>query len=146
MAVDLFQVIRPDADLHPQYVVLRDSVLHEPARALLREIQAFFEDPDGNFVEQFQSRGFDSRTFELYLFAMLRASGHTIDRSIDPALVLISLSKRMELRRPLKPSRRTRRMRRQYNHMRLTPMGMVLLWRICITMSLFGWAARYSPS
>jgi len=48
---------------------------------MLRDIQQHFEDLDGNFVEQFQTTGFDSRTFELFLFAMFRESGHTIDRS-----------------------------------------------------------------
>ena len=48
---------------------------------MLRDLQSHFDDPDGNFVEQFQTTGFDSRTFELFLFAMFRESGHTIDRS-----------------------------------------------------------------
>lgn len=48
---------------------------------MLRDIQQHFDDPDGNFVEQFQTTGFDSRTFELFLFVMFRESGHAIDRS-----------------------------------------------------------------
>lgn len=48
---------------------------------MLRDIQQHFDDPDGNFAEQFQTTGFDSRTFELFLFAMFRESGHAIDRS-----------------------------------------------------------------
>jgi hypothetical protein len=30
----------------------------------------WYEDPDGNFIEQFQTTGFDARLWELYLFAM----------------------------------------------------------------------------
>jgi hypothetical protein len=57
---------------------------------MLRSIQARFDDPDGNFVEQFQTSGFDSRTFELFLFAMLEDNGHSIDRSNDRPDFLIT--------------------------------------------------------
>jgi hypothetical protein len=39
---------------------------------MLREVYAEFPDPDGNFVEQFQTSGLDARTFELFLFAMFK--------------------------------------------------------------------------
>lgn len=82
MPVDLFANLgRPDAQLHPQYLTLRDSPAYAPARGIIRELQQEFLDPDGNFVEQFQTTGFDSRTFELFLFALFKESGHTIDRS-----------------------------------------------------------------
>ncbi|MBA3023187.1 MAG: hypothetical protein KKG03_00520 [Gammaproteobacteria bacterium] len=81
MAIDLFTDMgKSDKELHPQYVVLRDSPHYAPARGQLRELQAAFVDPDGNFVEQFQTTGFDSRTFEFFLFAMFVESGHEIRR------------------------------------------------------------------
>ena len=40
-----------------------------------------FEDPDGNFLEQFQTTGFDARLFELYLFAYFSNSGFEVDRT-----------------------------------------------------------------
>lgn len=82
MPVDLFADIgKPPEQLHPQFAHLRELQRYEPARSVLRELQDDFDDPDGNFVEQFQTTGFDSRTFELFLFAMLREQGHAIDRS-----------------------------------------------------------------
>lgn len=82
MPINLFaDTGKPTKDLHPQFVSLRDSSGYEPARRMLRDIQQHFDDPDGNFVEQFQTTGFDSRTLELFLFAMFRESGHIIDRS-----------------------------------------------------------------
>lgn len=81
MAIDLFSCGRDDAHLHPQFLILRDSPLHAPARSELRELQERFVDPDGNFVEQFQTTGFDSRTFELFLFTLFEAEGHVVDRS-----------------------------------------------------------------
>lgn len=41
----------------------------------------FFEDVDGNFVEQFQSTAFDARFSELYLFALLTEERMIFDRS-----------------------------------------------------------------
>lgn len=40
----------------------------------------WYEDADGNFVEQFQTTGFDARVWELYLFATLSEVGYVIDR------------------------------------------------------------------
>ena len=82
MSIDLFADIgKPPDKLHPQFVNLRGSPRFASARAQMRELQTDFADPDGNFVEQFQTVGFDSRTFELFMFAMLRESGHNIDRT-----------------------------------------------------------------
>ncbi len=48
---------------------------------MVDDIFQTFEDPDNNFVEQFQTTGFDARYFELYLYAYLVRSGFEIDRS-----------------------------------------------------------------
>jgi len=80
--MDLFEDIGiSDGRLHPQYKTLRDSACYAPARGMLSEIQEHFGDPDGNFVEQFQTTGFDARTFELFLYAFFGAQAHTIDRT-----------------------------------------------------------------
>jgi hypothetical protein len=47
---------------------------------MMNEIFRDFPDPDGNFVEQFQTVGFDARTFELYLYAYLTRSGYELSR------------------------------------------------------------------
>lgn len=79
--VDFFTPVRPESDLHPQFLNLRDRPSYAPARGILLELSAEFEDPDGNFVEQFQTTGFDSRTFEIYLFALFKENGFAINRS-----------------------------------------------------------------
>lgn len=82
MAIDVFaQMHSSDSQLHPQFLTLRDSLVYEPARLMLKELQQSFVDPDGNFVEQFQTAGFDARTFELFLYAMFQEQGHRIDRA-----------------------------------------------------------------
>ena len=40
----------------------------------------YFEDVDGNFVQQFQSDGFDARLWELYLYALLNELEYGFDR------------------------------------------------------------------
>lgn len=83
MITDLFAGNRPDSDLHPQFLKTRDDPKMAPARATLNEIAATMHDPDGNFVERFQTHGFDARTLEIYLHALFTEGGHTIDRSHD---------------------------------------------------------------
>jgi hypothetical protein len=84
---DLLTPIRPPKDLHPQFLNLISHAVFEPARGMLREVYAEFPDPDGNFVEQFQTSGIDARTFELFLFAMFKDLGHHIER--EPRLDFI---------------------------------------------------------
>lgn len=81
MSLDLFTTDRPDAALHPDFLKVRDDPRNAPARALFAKVAEQMEDPDGNLVEQFQTFGFDARTFEIYLQALFRSEGLTIDRS-----------------------------------------------------------------
>jgi hypothetical protein len=46
---------------------------------MLDDVYRGFEDLDANFLEQFQTTGFDERFFELYLFAYFSRSGFNID-------------------------------------------------------------------
>src|SRR3954462_11083195 len=52
-----------------------------PARAVIDAVYERMGDPDGNFVEQFQTTGTDARLWELYLFAAFEEQGWSIDRS-----------------------------------------------------------------
>lgn len=83
MPIDLFATLKPPAELHPQFATLKESFGYGPARAQIRELLTDFTDPDGNFVEQFQTTGFDSRTFELFLFAMFKEQGFAVRRDFD---------------------------------------------------------------
>lgn len=68
--VDFFTEVAPADRQHQHFRVLL-SQRNSPARALIQELMHHFNDVDGNFVEQFQSTAFDSRLWELYLFALL---------------------------------------------------------------------------
>lgn len=77
---DLFKPIVNVDKLNPAFEHMRTSHASEPARLIANEIFQDFPDTDGNFVEQFQTTGFDSRIFELYLYAYLSRSGYRISR------------------------------------------------------------------
>jgi hypothetical protein len=78
---DPFITNLPEDQLHPSFREVRDSPLYAPARNLIADLVQEFEDPDGNFVQQFQTHGFDQRIFELFLFALFREADLKIDRS-----------------------------------------------------------------
>jgi hypothetical protein len=65
---DIFDPI-PNKKLHPSFVIVKHSSGHASARELISEMMHHYVDVDGNFIEQFQTTGFDSRLWELYLFA-----------------------------------------------------------------------------
>ena len=67
--VDFFTPVVPADRLHPTFRILTSEERYTPARDLIAAMMRFHEDADGNFVEQFQTTGFDPRLWELYLFA-----------------------------------------------------------------------------
>jgi hypothetical protein len=67
--MDFFTPVVPDEKLHPSFRILRLQPRYSPARDLMAAMMRFYEDRDGNFVEQFQTTAFDARLWEAYLFA-----------------------------------------------------------------------------
>jgi hypothetical protein len=57
---------------NPSFKILSTSSGHSSTRAIIQEMMPHLKDTDGNFVEQFQTSGFDARLWELYLFAYFR--------------------------------------------------------------------------
>ena len=73
-APDLFTPLIPVDQMHPGFIHLARDRVFIPARAIIKEMMPHFTDVDGNFVREFQSRGFDARIWELYLFGYLDIS------------------------------------------------------------------------
>ena len=82
-------VVSPEK-LNPHFKLLLDALEFHPTRAMLDHVYQVFEDPDGNFLEQFQTTGFDARFFELYLFAYFSRSGFELDRTHQSPDFIIS--------------------------------------------------------
>lgn len=78
--IDFFKPTVQQEKLHPDFVSLNTLEGYSPAKELIIPMMRWYEDADGNFIEQFQTTGFDARMWELYLFAMLVEAGYTLDR------------------------------------------------------------------
>jgi len=81
--VDLFTPVVTHDRLHPDFVKLTSDITFLPARSMINEIAPHFTDIDGNFVEQFQTTGFDARLWELYIFSYLHEEQLFMDRTHD---------------------------------------------------------------
>lgn len=76
----IYEQIVSDNKLNPYFKTLMESEGFSPAKEIIGEIVYAFEDPDGNYIEQFQSSGFNSRIWELYLYALLHEEDFEIGR------------------------------------------------------------------
>lgn len=83
-AVDFFAPVGAADQLHPGFTQLATGKGYKAARQLIGHMMRWHEDVDGNFVEQFQTSGFDARLWELYLFAAMTESDLHVQRP-DPA-------------------------------------------------------------
>ena len=90
--VDFFTPLVPAERLHPTFKILTSEERYSPARDLIAAMMRFHEDADGNFIEQFQTTGFDPRLWELYLFATFNELGYARDSAVAvPDFVLTGL-------------------------------------------------------
>lgn len=83
MDKDLFKITAATEKLNTHFVHMRTAPAAEPARIMANEIFEDFPNPDSNFIEQFQTTGYDSRIFELYLYAYFSHSGYAVRRDFD---------------------------------------------------------------
>lgn len=83
-AVDFFKPIVDKRKLHPHFSLLTSGERFTAARAIISSMMRWHDDIDGNFVEQFQTTGFDARMWELYLFAVLTEANLDVSRP-EPA-------------------------------------------------------------
>ncbi len=79
-AMGFFRPRHPVERLHLGFRKLTEMEEYSPARGVMEAMMYYFKDPDGNFVEQFQSTGFNGRFWELYLFAVLAESRISVNR------------------------------------------------------------------
>lgn len=81
--IDVFTPVVQVDRLHVSFLRVATGEGFSPARALIEAMMPYYEDVDGNFVEQFQTTAFDARFWELYLFAVLTEQGYAFDRSFQ---------------------------------------------------------------
>lgn len=61
--------------LHQYFYLLIKEPRFEAARNLIKEIVFSYVDPDGHYIKEFQTQGFDARLWELYLYVYLYNAG-----------------------------------------------------------------------
>ena len=65
---------------HPYFKYLISEPRFEAARNVIKEIVYSYVDPDGNYIKEFQTHGFDARLWELYLYIYFHNAGFGLDR------------------------------------------------------------------
>ncbi len=89
--VDFFRHAVAEDRLHPSFRLLSETQRYTPARGAVAAMMHYHTDVDGNFVQQFQTTGFDARLWELYLFATMTELGYARDETVQvPDFVLTS--------------------------------------------------------
>ncbi|MEJ1193165.1 hypothetical protein [Pseudarthrobacter sp. CCNWLW207] len=78
--IDFFAPLTSKEKLSSDFLQMASSEGFSAARGIISAMMRWNEDVDGNFVEQFQTTGFDARLWELYLFAALTEAGLFIER------------------------------------------------------------------
>ncbi len=91
--VDLFRPIVSSEKFCPAFKMMLEGNHFLPARSIMSEMMHHFTDVDGNFVEQFQTTGFDSRTWELYLYAALLEEGLFVEKPAPAPDFMVSFGK-----------------------------------------------------
>lgn len=79
--VEFFTPVVAAEKLNRDFVTISSLEGYSPALELMKPMMRWYEDADCNFVEQFQTTGFDARLWELYLFAALVEAGYIFDKT-----------------------------------------------------------------
>lgn len=80
--VDFFRPVVPPEKLNRAFRELSTKGSY-PSGRLIDEMMHWYEDVDGNFLEQFQTVAFDARLWELYIFATFNELGYAFDRAFE---------------------------------------------------------------
>jgi len=78
---DIFDPVVDESKQHEYFKFLLTNTFRTAARNLIQEIAYSFVDVDGNYIEQFQSTGFDQRLWELFLYVLFHKHGFMIDHT-----------------------------------------------------------------
>ena len=81
----IFQQIVSEGKLHRHFKTLSSNKGYSPAKEIIKEIAYAFIDLDGNFIQQFQSDGFNARIWELFIYAFLHEENFDLRNDIFPA-------------------------------------------------------------
>ena len=86
----LFSSVAAQDKLHKNFKYIASSPNHIASRRVLQQIFESLPKPDGNFVLDFQTTGFDARIWELYLAALFNSLGFSLTQPADRPDFLLS--------------------------------------------------------
>lgn len=75
---DIFKHIVSDDKLNLTFRILEKHPPMSPAKKIIEAIAEEMNDNDGNFIQQFQTTGFNSRIWEMFLFKFVQENGFEI--------------------------------------------------------------------
>lgn len=79
---DLFGIVASTKQLSNKFTILNEHISQLAAKQVIQEIGYHYEDIDGNFIDQFQSKnGFDARFWEIFLYCLFREEGFRFNRN-----------------------------------------------------------------
>ncbi len=81
MGKGLFVPVVEEVKLSEVFLAIKNNYQYMPVKMMLEEIFEKYNDVDGNFIEQFQTKGFNARLLELYFFEYFDSENYKIDRS-----------------------------------------------------------------
>jgi hypothetical protein len=88
---DLLRPVVPESEWHPAFRALVTLDAKAPSRDGLRDAFSRFQDLDGHFIREFQTKNHEARLFELFLASMFAGMGFERDtRFRTPDLILQS--------------------------------------------------------
>jgi len=77
---EIFKPVVPEEKLDPLFKLVAFDEGNSSAKTAIKEIAYCLEDVDGNFIQQFQTAGFNPRLWELYLYAFFHEQRFVISR------------------------------------------------------------------
>lgn len=87
---DILALVVEERKQHEYFKVLATEKRMEAARNLIVEAVYSYVDVDGNYIKEFQSRGFDSRIWELFLYIFLYDAGFEFNQDYNAPDYLVS--------------------------------------------------------
>ena len=87
---DLFTPIIPHEKMHPLFCELISNPIFKVAKELIKEIAYAHIEQDANYIREFQSRGFEARLWELYLYRYFVEENFDLDSQQEAPDFLVS--------------------------------------------------------
>ncbi len=79
---DLFGIVASKKQVSNKFKILNNHISQLAAKEVIQEIGYHYNDIDGNFIDQFQSKnGFDARFWEIFLYCLFREEGFRFNRN-----------------------------------------------------------------